>query len=122
MKTDKITRTAPARSNESLGQRLLTGFVAVAIVALLVLACSARQVQKQSNAAPASLPESSARTDPDRTSPLTKDLPLRILSEVPLTGGATLGYPLLVLDMYEHAYQMHYGAPRPNTWMLSCRT
>jgi len=26
------------------------------------------------------------------------------------THGATLGYPLLVLDMYEHAYHMDYGA------------
>jgi Fe-Mn family superoxide dismutase len=24
--------------------------------------------------------------------------------------GASMGYPLLVLDMYEHAYQMDYGA------------
>lgn len=88
MKSDKLTRPAPARSNEWSGQRLFTGFVAIAIAALLVLACSAQQVQKQSSGDVASPPNSGTTTDADRTAALPKDLPLRILSDVPLTGGA----------------------------------
>jgi len=89
MKSDNLRRTAPARSNKSSGNRLLTGFAAIAIVAQLVLACSAREVQKQSKAdVPAPL-NSVAATDADKTSGLPKDLPLRILSDVPLTGGTT---------------------------------
>lgn len=60
MNSHKLTRTALARNNESSGQRLLTRFVAIAIVALLVLACSAKEVQKQSNADVASPPNSRA--------------------------------------------------------------
>lgn len=89
MKSDKLTRTAPARSNESSGQRLLTGFVAIAIVALLVLACSAQEVQKQPNADVALPGGSGAKTDAEKTLALPKDLPLRLLSDVPLTGGPT---------------------------------
>jgi YVTN family beta-propeller protein len=89
MKSDKLTRTEHTQNNESSGQRLLTGFVAIAIAALLVLACSAHEVQEQSNANVASPPDSVATPDADKPSALAKDLPLRILSEVPLTGGAT---------------------------------
>ena len=89
MKSDKLTRTERTRDNESSGQRLLTGFVAIAIAALLVLACSAHEVQRQSNADAASRVNSGATPDADKTSTLPKDLPLRILSDVPLTGGTT---------------------------------
>src|SRR6266576_2519140 len=89
MESDKLTGTAPARSGKSSGKRLMTGFVAIAIVAQLVLACSAQEVQKQSNADVPSPLNSGATTDADKTPALPKDLPLRILSDVPLTGGTT---------------------------------
>jgi len=57
-------------------------------MALFVLACSAQQGQRQSNAASAS-PSSAAKTDGDSAAALTANLPLRTLSDVPLTGGAT---------------------------------
>src|SRR5712691_4404409 len=89
LKSDGLTRTAPARSKESSGQRRSIGFVAILAAAFVVLACAAQQVQKQSNVDPASPPNSGATTDADKTSALPKDLPLRILSDVPLTGGTT---------------------------------
>jgi YVTN family beta-propeller protein len=89
MKSDTLTRSAPARSKESSGQRLSIGFVAILAAAFFVFACSAQQVQKQSNADAASPPNSGATTDADKTSATAKDLPLRILSDVPLTGGTT---------------------------------
>src|SRR5436190_152216 len=85
----QVTGTAPARSGKSSGKRLMTSFVAIAIVAQLVLACSAQEVQKQSNADVSSPLSSVATTDADKTLALPKDLPLRILSDVPLTGGPT---------------------------------
>src|SRR6266478_2706460 len=57
--------------------------------ALFVLACSAQQGQRQSNAASASPLSSAAKTDGDSAAALTANLPLRTLSDVPLTGGAT---------------------------------
>src|SRR5436190_9469812 len=85
----QVTGTAPARSGKSSGKRLMTSFVAIAIVAQLVLACSAQEVQKQSNADVSSPLSSVATTDADKTLALPKDLPLRILSDIPLTGGTT---------------------------------
>jgi len=58
-------------------------------MALFVLACSAQQGQRQSNAASASSLSSAAKTDGDSAPALTASLPLRTLSDVPLTGGAT---------------------------------
>ena len=89
MKSDYLIRTEPARSNKSSGNRLLTGFAAIAIVAQLVLACAAREVQKQSNADVPAPVNSVATTDADKTSGFPKDPPLQILSDVPLSGGTT---------------------------------
>ena len=89
MKSDKLTRTERIRNNETSGQRLLMGFVAIAIAALLVLACSAQESQKRSNTDAASPVNSVATTDADKASAFPKALPLRILSDVPLTGGTT---------------------------------
>src|SRR5258707_9377922 len=57
--------------------------------ALFVFACSAQQGPRQSNAAPASPSSSVSRTDGDSAAALAATLPLRTLSDVPLTGGAT---------------------------------
>jgi len=77
------------RSGESSAHWLSTSFITVIAVALLALACSAQQVHKQTNADEALSPGSVAASDADRMSALAKNLPLHILSDVPLTGGAT---------------------------------
>ena len=89
MKSYQFKRTVHGRSGESSAHWLSTSFITVIAVALLALACSAHQAQKQTNADVASSPSSVATTDADRMSALTKNLPLHILSDVPLTGGAT---------------------------------
>src|SRR2546421_3994502 len=88
MKSYKFKRTVSDRSSESSAHWLSTSFITVIAVALLALACSAQQVHKQTNADGAS-PGSVAAIDADRMSALAKNLPLHILSDVPLTGGAT---------------------------------
>ncbi len=112
MKDDmgSMIRTAPARSNESSGQRLSMGFVVMLAAAFFVLACSARETQRQSNADVTSSPNSGATKDADSTSTLLKDLPLRILSDVPLTGGATrLDYQSLASEA-GRLYIAHLGS------------
>ena len=89
MKSDKLARIIRGRSGESSAQWLSTSFVAIVALALLALACSAQQGQKQLNGDVASPPHSGATTDADKMSALPKNLPLQILSDVPLTGGAT---------------------------------
>src|SRR5437588_2277270 len=64
-------------------------FLPIIGMALFVLACSAQQGQRQSNAASASPLSSAAKTDGDSAAALTANLPLRTLSDVPLTGGTT---------------------------------
>src|SRR5438045_83754 len=64
-------------------------FLPITCTTLLVLACSAHQGQKQSDAY--SAPQSSSESSPNRDSAaaLEAKLPLRTLTDVPLTGGAT---------------------------------
>ena len=89
MKSDELSRKMPDRRGESSAQWLSTGFVAIVAVALLALACSAQQGQKQTNADVASSPSSATSTDADKTSAPAGNLPLRTLLDVPLTGGTT---------------------------------
>src|SRR5713226_4099184 len=86
---NESTQAGQDRNGESSVRWLSTGFMATVAAALLVLACSAQQRQKQTNADIASSPGSELRTDADRMSALGGNLPLRTLSDVPLTGGAT---------------------------------
>src|SRR6266536_1265061 len=87
MKSDKLTGIRQDRNGEASAQWLSTAFVASVALALLVLACSAHQGQRQSNAEVASAPSSESSTGTDRTP--AGNLPLRTLTDVPLTGGAT---------------------------------
>src|SRR5712671_2194649 len=64
-------------------------FLPIIGMALFVLACSAQQGQRQSNAASALPLSSAAKTDGDSAAALTVNIPLRTLIDVPLTGGAT---------------------------------
>src|SRR5207244_1301851 len=64
-------------------------FLPIIGAALFVLACSAQQGQRQSNAASASPLSSATKTDGDSAAALAANLPLRTLSDVPLTGGTT---------------------------------
>src|SRR5437660_12645202 len=57
--------------------------------ALFVLACSAQQGPRQSNAASASPLSSESLTNGNSSAALATKLPLRTLSDVPLTGGTT---------------------------------
>src|SRR5437870_7302714 len=63
-------------------------FLPIIGAALFVLACSAQQGQRQSNAASAPPLSSESRTNDDSAA-LTANLPLRTLIDVPLTGGTT---------------------------------
>src|SRR5260221_1657920 len=85
-------------------------FLPIIGMALFVLACSAQQGQGQSNAASASPSASVSRTDGDSPAALTANLPLRTLSDVPLTGGATrLDYQSLDSDN-GRLYIAHLGS------------
>src|SRR5437899_3781911 len=64
-------------------------FLPIIGAALFVLACSAQQGQRQSDAASASPSSSVSKTDGDSAAALTANLPLRTLTDVPLTGGTT---------------------------------
>src|SRR5258708_17068144 len=64
-------------------------FLPIIGAALFVIACSAQQGQRQSDAASASPSSSVSRTDGNSAAALTANLPLRTLIDVPLTGGAT---------------------------------
>src|SRR6266536_6444370 len=85
-------------------------FLPIIGAALLVLACSAQQGQRQSNAALASPLSSATRTDGDSAAVVTANLPLRTLSDVPLTGGTTrLDYQSLDSD-HGRLYIAHLGS------------
>jgi YVTN family beta-propeller protein len=88
MKSDELTRKMQDRRGELSAQWLSTVFVAIVAVALLALACSAQQGQRQVNSDVASSPSSATITDADKSAP-AGSLPLRILLDVPLTGGTT---------------------------------
>ncbi|HXM48254.1 MAG TPA: YncE family protein [Pyrinomonadaceae bacterium] len=64
-------------------------FLPIIGMALFVLACSAQQGQRQSNAASASPLSAATKTDGDSGAALPANLPLRTVSDVPLTGGTT---------------------------------
>jgi len=64
-------------------------FLPIIGAAVFVLACSAQQGPRQSDAASASPSSSLSKTDGDSAAALTANLPLRTLNDVPLTGGAT---------------------------------
>src|SRR5256885_16633972 len=64
-------------------------FLPIIGMALFVLACSAQQGPRQSNAASASPLSSAAKTDGYSAAALTANLPFRTLSDLPLTAGAT---------------------------------
>jgi len=57
-------------------------------VAMIVLACSTQQGQKQSNRNAGSF-DSDSTTDANKPSTSSGNLPLRILADIPLTGGTT---------------------------------
>ena len=98
------------RREESLISSSSSWFLPIIGVALFVLACSTQQGQRQSNAASASPLSSATRTDGDSAAALTASLPLRTLSDVPLTGGTTrLDYQSLDSDN-GRLYIAHLGS------------
>jgi YVTN family beta-propeller protein len=105
----QTTKTVPDRRGESLISSSSRWLFPIIGAALLVLACSAPQGPRQSNAA--SLPplSSESRTNGD-TAGVAANLPLRTLSDVPLTGGATrLDYQTLDSDA-GRLYIAHLGS------------
>src|SRR6266851_38530 len=85
-------------------------FLPIVGAALFVLACSAQQGQRQSNAASASPLSAATKTDGDSGAALPANLPLRTLSDVPLTGGTTrLDYQSLDSDN-GRLYIAHLGS------------
>src|SRR6266567_9434576 len=76
------------RKEGSLISSSSTWFLPIIGAALFVLACSAQQGQRQSNAASALPSSSESRTNGDSEA-VAANLPLRTLSDVPLTGGTT---------------------------------
>jgi YVTN family beta-propeller protein len=83
------TQTVRDRNGKSSVQWVSKGCVAIVAASFFVLACSAQQGQRQSNAVVASESSSETSTDVDKTSAPAGNLPFRTLSDVPLTGGAT---------------------------------
>ncbi len=96
---NQVIQSVPGRREKSLISSSSRWFLPIIGAVLLVLACSAHQRQRQSNAASA-LPSSSvSRTDGDSAAALAAKLPLRTLIDVPVTGGATrLDYQSLDSD------------------------
>src|SRR5947207_4134459 len=85
-------------------------FLPIIGAALFVLACSAQQGQRQSDAASASPSSSVSKTDGDSAAALPANLPLRTLIDVPLTGGATrLDYQSLASEA-GRLYIAHLGS------------
>ncbi len=85
-------------------------FLPIIGAALFVLACSAQQGQRQSNAYSASPLSSEPRTDANCRVGLAANLPLRTLVDVPLTGGTTrLDYQSLDSDS-GRLYIAHLGS------------
>jgi hypothetical protein len=86
---NELMQTAPDRSYKSSVRWSSKGCVAIVAASFFVLACSAQQGQRQSNAVAASSSFSETSTDADKRSAPAGSLPLRTLSDVPLTGGTT---------------------------------
>ena len=84
---NQVIHSGPDRKVGSLisSSRWFLPFIGAA---LFVLACSAQQGQRQSNAASALPSSSELRTNGDSEA-VAANLPLRTLSDVPLTGGTT---------------------------------
>ncbi len=107
---NQVPRSVPDRREGSLISSSSRWFLPIIGAALLVLACSAQQGQRQSNAASAPPLFSESRTNDERTAALTANLPLRTLSDVPLTGGTTrLDYQSLDSDS-GRLYIAHLGS------------
>ncbi len=97
-------------------------FLPIIGAALFVLACSARQRQQQSHAALASPSSSVSKTDGDSAAALTANLPLRTLTDVTLTGGATrLDYQSLDSDN-GRLYIAHLGSDLMTVFDVSKQT
>src|SRR2546426_494664 len=106
---NQVMQSVPDRREGSLisSSRWFLPFIGAA---LFVLACSAQQGQRQSNAASASPLSSESVTNGNSSAALATKLPLRILSDVPLTGGTTrLDYQSLDSDN-GRLYLAHLGS------------
>src|SRR5437762_1009158 len=106
---NEVNRSVPDGREGSLilSSRWFLPFIGAA---LLVLACSAQQGQRQSDAASSSPSSSVSRTDGDSAAALTANLPFRTRSDVPLTGVATrLDYQSLDSDN-GRLYIAHLGS------------
>src|SRR5713226_6723506 len=86
---NQVTRSVPDRREGSLISSSSRWFLPIIGAALFVLACSAQQDPRESNAASASPLSSASRTNDDSSAAVVANLPLRTLSDVPLTGGTT---------------------------------
>src|SRR5436309_1495299 len=84
---NQVMQSVPDRREGSLFSSS-RWFLPIIGAALFVLACSAQQGQRQSNASSASPLSSESRTEVSAAA-LPANLPLRTLIDVPLTGGAT---------------------------------
>src|SRR5438034_6955287 len=107
---NQVMQSVPDRREGSLSSSSSRWFLPIIGAALFVLACSAQQGQRQSNAAPVSPSSSVSKTDGDSAAALPANLPLRTLIDVPLTGGATrLDYQSLDSDN-GRLYIAHLGS------------
>jgi YVTN family beta-propeller protein len=86
---NQVMQSVPDRREGSLISSSSRWFLPIIGAALFVLACSAQQREQQSNAASASLSSSVSSTNGNSAAALAANLPLRTLSDVPLTGGTT---------------------------------
>jgi len=86
---NELTQTVRDRNGKSSVRWVSKGCVAIVAASFFVLACSAQQGQRQSNAVAASQSSSETSADADKTSAPAGSLPLRTLCDVPLTGGTT---------------------------------
>src|SRR6266404_5948264 len=86
---NQVIQSVPDRKVGSFISSSSRWFLPIIGMALFVLACSAQQGQRQSNAALASPSSSVSKTDGDSAAALPANLPLRTVSDVPLTGGTT---------------------------------
>src|SRR5436189_6269651 len=103
-------QSVPGQRERSLSSSSSRWFLPIIGAALFVLACSTQQGQRQSNAASASPSSSLSKTNGDSAAAITANLPLRTLSDVPLTGGATrLDYQSLDSDN-GRLYIAHLGS------------
>lgn len=89
MKSDKLTGTVQARRRDPSSQWLSLCLAAIVAVALLVLACSAQPGQKQPGTSVVSSPDSGSAIATNSASTPSGNLPLRTLTDLPLTGGTT---------------------------------